>query len=198
MKIVAIVVGGLSLIMAFVVFTAVSWGISANNSMVTKQEAVNSSWSQVENVYQRRSDLIPNLVNTVKGYAKHEADVLEQVTQARASVGQVKINANDAGDLAKFQQAQTGLSQALSHLMVISENYPELKADKGFLELQSQLEGTENRISVERKKFNDAAQEYNTYILQFPTSVIAGYRNFTKHPYFEAETSAKVAPKVNF
>jgi len=175
-----------------------SWAISSNNSIVAMNESAKSQWSQVENVYQRRSDLIPNLVNTVKGYAKHEAEVLEEVTKARASVGQVKVNASNAQDIVNYEKAQSGLTQALSRLMVVSEQYPDLKADKNFMELQSQLEGTENRIAVERKKFNESARDYNQYIQQFPAQFIASYRGFKPMPYFEAEATANTAPKVQF
>ncbi|MGK5087146.1 LemA family protein [Bdellovibrionota bacterium FG-2] len=175
---------------------AIMWGVSVNNSLVGMDESVKEKWSQVENVYQRRADLIPNLVNTVKGYAKHEATVLEEVTKARASVGNIKVQSPE--DLKKFDQAQGQLSSALSRLMVITEKYPELKADKGFLELQSQLEGTENRITVERMRFNEAAREYNTFLRKFPQSFIAGMRGFKEKAYFEAAAGAKVAPKVEF
>jgi LemA protein len=159
-------------------------------------EGVNASWSQVENVYQRRADLIPNLVATVKGYATHEADVLEAVTQARASVGQIKVNSPD--DLKKFDAAQGQLSNALSRLMVVSEKYPDLKANQNFLELQSQLEGTENRITVERQRFNETAQNYNTQIRQFPTSFVAGMKGMKERAYFAAQTGSDKAPVVNF
>jgi LemA protein len=192
------VVAGVFGFMAFVAVTSCMWLVGVNNNMVGMQEGVNGQWSQVENVYQRRSDLIPNLVATVKGYATHESDVFIEVSKARASAGQIKVNAENAGDIAKYQQAQSGLSQALSRLMVISEKYPELKADKGFSELQSQLEGTENRITIERQKFNQVAQGYNTYIKRFPEVFIAGFRNFQPRPYFEAEANAKTVPKVSF
>lgn len=186
------VLGGLVLIAAL----SLGYFISVGNKLVAMEEGVNGSWAQVENVYQRRADLIPNLVNTVKGYAKHEAEVLEEVTKARASVGQIKINS--PADLPKFEQSQGALTNALSRLMVISEKYPELKADKNFLELQSQLEGTENRISVERMRFNQTAQTYNTYLRQFPASFVAGMRGFKERPYFQASAEAKTAPKVDF
>lgn len=176
--------------------SVVLWGISTGNSMVTLDEGVKEKWSQVENVYQRRADLIPNLVNTVKGYAKHEADVLEEVTRARSQVGQVQVKSGD--DLKKFDQAQGQLSSALSRLLVVAEKYPDLKADRNFLELQSQLEGTENRISVERMRFNEASREFNVYIRLFPQSIVAGMRGFQPKVYFEAEKGSKVAPKVQF
>jgi LemA protein len=182
-------------VVLFVLFSF-GWFISVNNNLVSLDEGVKEKWSQVENVYQRRADLVPNLVSTVKGYAKHEADVFEQVTKARAQVGQVQIN--NAGDLQKFDQAQGQLTGALSRLMVVSERYPELKADKNFLELQSQLEGTENRITVERQRFNEAARDYNTYLRGFPQTLVAGMRGFHERPYFASEPSAKTAPKVEF
>jgi LemA protein len=150
----------------------------------------------VENVYQRRLDLIPNLVNTVKGYAKHESQVLQEVTKARSQVGQVHVKSVE--DLPKFDHAQRELSGALSRLLVVAERYPELKADRNFLELQSQLEGTENRISVERMRFNESAREYNTYLRMFPQTIIAGFRGFHERPYFQADATAKTAPKVEF
>jgi LemA protein len=183
------VVAGLLLILTF-------WYISTGNSLITLDEGVNSSWAQVENVYQRRADLIPNLVNTVKGYAKHEAEVLETVTQARASVGQIKVNSPE--DLKKFDQAQGELSNALSRLMVVAEKYPDLKADKNFLELQSQLEGTENRITIERQRFNEAAKEFNVRIRQFPASFVADNKGFKPRGYFEAKKGSENAPEVKF
>ena len=172
------------------------WFVSTGNNMVSLDEGVKASWSQVENVYQRRADLIPNLVNTVKGYAKHEASVLEAVTQARSQVGQARVN--NPSDITKFDQAQGALTQALSRLLIVAEKYPELKADKNFLELQSQLEGTENRISVERRRFNEVSQEYNTYIRKFPQSIVAGMKGFQQKAYFTADPGAKTAPKVEF
>lgn len=172
------------------------WFVSIGNNMVSLDEGVKTSWSQVENVYQRRADLIPNLVNTVKGYAKHEASVLGDVTKARASATQVRVT--NPGDIAKFEQSQGALTQALSRLLMVSERYPDLKADRNFLELQSQLEGTENRIAVERKRFNETSQDYNTYIRKFPNSIIAGMKGFQQKPYFTADAGAKTAPKVEF
>jgi len=172
------------------------WFISVNNTLVGLNEGVNEKWSQVENVYQRRADLIPNLVNTVKGYAKHEASVLEEVTRARSQVGQIKVN--NAQDLSKYDQAQGQLTSALSRLLVVAENYPQLKADRNFQDLQSQLEGTENRITIERQRFNEAAREYNIYLRRFPQSLVASFRNFQPRAYFQADTGAKTAPKVEF
>lgn len=172
------------------------WIMSVNNRLVSMNEGVQEKWSQVENVYQRRADLVPNLVATVKGYAKHESEVFTQVTQARAQVGQIRVNS--AEELKNFDQAQTGLTSALSRLMVVAERYPELKADRGFAELQSQLEGTENRITVERMRFNEEARGYNTYLKQFPQNFVASFRGFQERPYFQADAAAKTAPKVEF
>jgi LemA protein len=168
--------------------------------MIEKQEAVTAQWSQVENVYQRRADLIPNLVSTVKGYADFEQETLTAVIEARAKATSVNIDPSnlDANSIQKFQAAQEGLSSALSKLMVVVERYPELKANQNFLELQSQLEGTENRIAVERKKFNEAARDYNTYVRKFPNNLIAGMFDFEKMDYFEADEGADKAPKVEF
>ncbi len=174
------------------------WYVSTGNTLVTLDENVKSHWSQVENTYQRRADLIPNLVNTVKGYAKHEASVLEEVTKARSQVGQVQLNANNPQDLAKFEKAQSQLSGALSRLMVVVEKYPELKADQGFRDLQSQLEGTENRITIERQRFNESAQEFNTFQRRFPASFVAQSKGFQQRPYFAAAAGSDLAPKVEF
>ncbi len=170
------------------------------NDMVTMSEAVDEQWSQVENVYQRRADLIPNLVNTVKGYATHEKETLEKVIEARSKATSVNIDANnlDPQALQKFQAAQDGLSQALSKLMVVVERYPELKANENFLDLQAQLEGTENRIAVERKKFNQRVRAYNTYIKKFPNNIFAGMFGFKEKPYFKAKEGAESAPEVKF
>ncbi len=174
----------------------VMWFVSVGNTLVGMDESTKSAWSQVENVYQRRADLIPNLVNTVKGYAKHEANVLEEVTKARASVGQVQVKGPE--DIAALEKSQSQLTGALSRLMVVAERYPDLKADKNFQELQSQLEGTENRISIERRRFNETAQQYNVYVRSFPQSIVAGMRGFQPKPYFQADSGAKTAPKVEF
>ncbi len=170
------------------------------NNMVIMQEGVTAQWSQVENVYQRRSDLIPNLVNTVKGYADFEKETLTQVIEARAKATQVTVDPTklDAQSIQSFQNAQSGLSSALGRLMVVVEKYPELKANQGFLELQAQLEGTENRITVERQKFNQSAQSYNTFIRTFPKNIFAGMFGFEKKAYFEAEKGAERAPQVKF
>ena len=179
----------------------VGWGISVYNGLVTADESVRGSWAQVENQYQRRFDLIPNLVETVKGFAKQEREVLENVTAARARVGQLTVTPEvlrDPQAFARFQQAQDGLSQALSRLLVVTENYPILKSDQNFLSLQSQLEGTENRIAVERRRFNEVIQDFNIRIRRFPTSLIAGMAGFHAVPYFEAAPSAEQAPQVKF
>jgi LemA protein len=170
------------------------------NTMVTLDEGISSQWAQVENAYQRRADLIPNLVNTVKGYADFEKETLTQVIEARSKATSVNINPGNLTPEAinQFQNAQAGLSSALSKLMVVVERYPELKANQNFLELQAQLEGTENRISVERRKFNEATRQYNTYIRKFPKNIVAGIFSFDKKAYFEAEETAKEVPKVEF
>ncbi|HZL10920.1 MAG TPA: LemA family protein [Prolixibacteraceae bacterium] len=187
-------------VIAVVLLLAYSSVKSSYNNMVTMQEGVTAQWSQVENVYQRRADLIPNLVNTVKGYADFEKETLTQVIEARAKATSVNINADnlDAQSLQKFQSAQSGLSSALSKLMVVVEKYPDLKANQGFLDLQAQLEGTENRITVERKKFNESAQSYNTLIRKFPKNLFAGMFGFEKKAYFEADQGAEKAPEVTF
>jgi LemA protein len=175
-------------------------GCGSYNSMVTKQEATSSAWAQVENVYQRRADLIPNLVNTVKGVANFEQKTLTDVINARASASQMKVDASKLNpeQLQKFQSSQGELSQALGRLMVVAEQYPQLKATQNFLELQSQLEGTENRISVERMKFNDIVKDYNGYIRKFPQVIYAGIFGFEKKGYFEADQGAEKAPEVKF
>ncbi len=179
----------------------VIWGISSYNNMVSLDQAVIQSWAQVENQYQRRADLIPNLVNTVKGYADFEKEVLTKVTEARARVSQFNITPevlNDPQAFAKFQSLQGELSGALSRLLVTVENYPQLKANENFLQLQAQLEGTENRISVERKKFNEVVQSYNTTIKRFPASIMAGMFGFGEKQYFKAIQGAETPPKVEF
>ncbi len=170
------------------------------NTFVNKNEEVSTAWGQVENQYQRRMDLIPNLVNTVKGYAAHEKETLESVVQARTQVAQTKIDPSklDAASLAKFQEAQGALSSALSRLMVVVEKYPDLKANQNFLTLQAQLEGTENRISYERKQFNDKAKEYNMYCRRFPNNMFAGMFGFQPKDYFHAEAGADKAVAVEF
>ena len=191
------IAGGVLLLLAILVF----WGISTYNNLITLNESVNQSWSQVENQYQRRADLIPNLVNTVKGYANFEKNVLIDVTNARAKVSQMTVTKDILDDPAafqKFQSVQGQLSGALSRLLVTVENYPDLKANENFLELQAQLEGTENRIAVERRKFNETVQSYNTSIKRFPNSVFAGFFNFKDKQYFKATTGSETPPKVQF
>ena len=168
--------------------------------MVTMQENVSAQWSNVENQYQRRLDLIPNLVNTVKGYAEHEQNTLNGVVEARAKATQMQINLDnlDEATMKKLNAVQGELSTALSRLMAISENYPDLKANENFRDLQAQIEGTENRIAVERRKFNNTARAYNTSIRQFPQNMLAGMFGFTPKPYFEANAEAENAPKVEF
>jgi LemA protein len=170
------------------------------NKMIPLDEAVNSSWAQVENVYQRRADLIPNLVNTVKGYADFEKSTLTQVIEARAKATSVNIKAENLNEqtMAQFQQAQDGLSSSLARLMVVVEKYPELKANQNFLELQAQLEGTENRIANERMKFNETTRTYNVYIRKFPARIFASLFGFDQKPYFKAAEGAEKAPEVKF
>lgn len=172
----------------------------AYNKMVTMEEGINKSWANVETQYQRRADLIPNLVNTVKGYATHEQETLDQVIEARSRATQVTLNAEDitSDRLQQYQQAQGEVSQALGRLMMIAENYPDLKANQNFMELQAQLEGTENRISVARKDFNDVSMAYNSYIRKFPANIIAGIFGFDTKSYFEAAEGTDRAPEVNF
>jgi LemA protein len=191
-------------IIAFLVIIVISvfgWGVKKYNSFVGLNEGVNQAWSQVENVYQRRADLIPNLVATVKGVANFEKETYTAVTEARSKVGQVKLSAEQLSDpqaFQNFQKAQDGLSSALSRLMVVSENYPQLKANENFLNLQAQLEGTENRITVERQKFTQVVQEYNTAIKRFPAAIVAGFGGFKEKQYFQAQAGAEQAPKVQF
>lgn len=170
------------------------------NSLVEKQQNVDQSWAQVENQYQRRADLIPNLVNTVKGYAAHESETFEKVTQARAKATSITIEADnlDEETLAKYQAAQSELSQALKSLLAVSEAYPDLKANENFMNLQTQLEGTENRISTERMRYTEAVRDYNTSIKKFPTVIYAGWFGFKEKPQFKAEAGAEKAPEVKF
>jgi len=194
---------GLSVAAIVVLFLVIliSWGIRTYNNLVTINEEVNQSWSQVENQYQRRADLIPNLVNTVKGYADFERGVLTDVTEARAKVSQFNITPevlNDPQAFQKFEQLQGNLSSALSRLLVTVENYPNLKANENFLQLQAQLEGTENRISVERRKFNLTVQNYNTTIKRFPSAFFAGIFGFKEKSYFKSTPGSETPPKVEF
>jgi LemA protein len=183
------------------VVIVVLWFISAQNSLVSKEEAVTAKWSQVENVYQRRLDLIPNLVETVKGYAQQEQEVLTRVTELRSRVGQMNVSSdivNNPEALQRFQSAQNELGSALSRLLVVAEKYPDLKSNQNFLALQSQLEGTENRIAVERKRFIETVQEYNTAIRRFPTSLVASIGGFDRMETFTADEGAEEAPQVEF
>lgn len=176
------------------------WGISIYNSLTKMDEKVSSEWANVETQYQRRADLIPNLVNTVKGYASHEKETLEGVIAARSQATQMKVDATNLTPekLAEYQQAQGAITSALGKLLAITENYPDLKANQNFLELQAQLEGTENRINVARTNFNNTAKSFNTSIRLFPKNIIASLCGFEKRPYFEAEAGAEKAPQVSF
>ena len=188
--VIAVVVGGL-----------VFWAIGLNNRLVTLEQNVTEKWAQVQNVYQRRADLIPNLVETVKGFAAQERTVLNEVTQARASATGIRLTPealNDPQAMAKFQAAQNQLSGALSRLLVTVERYPELKSNANFMALQTQLEGTENRITVERQRYNEAVREYNTRLRLFPGSLIAGIMNFRPKAFFEAAPGSETPPKVKF
>jgi LemA protein len=193
-----VVLGAIVLIVVMLVI----YGVKSYNGMVTLDEKVKAAWGQVENVYQRRFDLIPNLVATVQGYAAHEKETFQAVTEARAKVGGVfnisqEVLSNPEV-FQKFQAAQSSLTGALQRLMAVSENYPELKANENFLNLQSQLEGTENRIAQERRHFNQVAQEYNTFIKRFPRVIIANLAGFREKAYFKAMEEAQTAPKVQF
>ena len=188
------------IIAAAVAAVLLLWGIGSYNGLVNMDEEVQNKWANVETQYQRRADLIPNLVNTVKGYAAHEKQTLEEVVAARSRATQLTIDAAEATpeQMARYQKAQGEVSQALGRLLMVAENYPQLKANENFLELQSQLEGTENRINVARKDFNDAAKKFNMSIRRFPKSIIASMCGFEKRSYFEAEAGADKAPKVEF
>ena len=188
------------IVLAIIAIALFGWVKSTYNGLVGSQESVETAWAQVENVYQRRADLIPNLVETVKGYAKHEQETLEGVIQARANATKVTIDPANMTpeDLQKYQSAQGEITNALSRLIAVSESYPDLKANQNFLELQNQLEGTENRIAVERNKFNEVAREYSTKRRTFPTNIIAAIFNFGDKPYFQAQEGADKAPKVDF
>lgn len=193
-----------SLIAIVIVILLVLWavvaGISFNNKAVQQEEGVRQAWSQVENQYQRRADLIPNLVNTVKGYATHERETLEGVVEARAKATQMTVDPTKMTpeDLAAYQQAQGELSQALGRLLAVSERYPDLKANENFKALQVQLEGTENRISTERKRYNEVTQEYNTFVRKFPNNIFGSILGFKAKPYFESVAGADRAPEVKF
>ena len=182
------------------VAAVVLWLVGAYNGMVTAEEGVDTAWSQVENVYQRRADLIPNLVATVKGYAQHESETLEGVVNARAKATQITVDPENLTPeaLEEFNKAQGELGSALGRLLAVTEAYPDLKANENFKELQAQLEGTENRIATERMKFNETAKEYNTMIRKFPKSILASVFGFEKKPYFEAQAGAEKAPEIQF
>lgn len=197
-----VVIGiGILAVIGIIIAGIVMWGVGVYNDIVTLDESVTASWGQVENQYQRRMDLVPNLVETVKGVADFEKETYSAVAEARASAGKVTLTPqmlSDPNAFSKFQAAQDGLSSALSRLMVSVERYPQLKANENFLNLQAQLEGTENRISVERKKFNETVQAFNTRIKRFPGRIVAGFGGFTEKQYFKAAEGAEQAPKVKF
>jgi len=188
------------IIIAVIVTGIFRWGVGLNNTMVEKQETAKTQWANVESAYQRRSDLIPNLVSTVKGYADFERETLEAVIQARANATKTTIDPTNITpeQMAAFQESQNSLSGALSKLMVVVERYPDLKANQNFLELQSQLEGTENRINVERNRFNEQAKDYNVFIRKFPATMVAGFLNFDPMALFQAAAGSENAPTVDF
>jgi len=200
MKKTFIIIGIIALVVLVVIVWPISSMVGSYNKMVKMDEGVKSAWAQVENVYQRRLDLIPNLVNTVKGVANFEKETLTQVIEARANATKVTIDPSKMTEenMKQFQAAQGQVSSTLSRLMVTVEQYPQLRATENFKELQSQLEGTENRISTERRRFNEVAQEYNGYIRSFPRNIYASWYNFKERPYFQAEASASKAPEVKF
>jgi LemA protein len=188
------------IVIVILVIVIFGWVRGTYNTLVNREETVNSQWANVENVYQRRADLIPNLVSTVKGVANFEKSTLTEVIEARAKATQVTVDPTklDAASMQRFQSAQDGLSSALGRLMVVVERYPELKATQNFSELQAQLEGTENRITVERRTFNETAQSYNKYLRSFPANIFAGMFGFEKKAYFQAQAGSENAPKVDF
>ncbi|MBP8904771.1 MAG: LemA family protein [Paludibacteraceae bacterium] len=192
--------GGLIILVLAILAILVFWGIGGYNGLVSTQESLNKSWANVENQYQRRADLIPNLVETVKGYAKHESSTFEAVVNARSKATQMTIDPTNLTPekLQEFQAAQGELSSALGRLLLLREAYPELKANQNFIELQAQLEGTENRIAVAREQFNQEVQSYNTTVRRFPKNIIAGLFGFERKPTFEAEKGAEQAPEVKF
>lgn len=189
-----------NIVLFLAVLVSVLLSSCSYNSMVEKQESTSAQWGQVQNAYQRRADLIPNLVATVKGYATHEENTLKEVVEARAKATQVTVNADDLTEenVQKYQQAQGQLSAALGKLLMVQEQYPDLKANQNFLALQDELAGSENRISVERNKYNEIVKDYNQYIRKFPQTIWAGWFGFTKKGYFEAEAGSQTAPKVEF
>lgn len=189
-----------TIIVLAVVAVVAFWGVRTYNGLVSQQQNVEATWGNVENAYQRRADLIPNLVETVKGYAKHESETFQKVVEARAKATQITLDASSLTEeqLQNFQQAQGEIGSALSRLIAVGENYPELKASDNFRELQAQLEGTENRIKEERDSFNKAAQQYNVKVKRFPGNIIANMFGFSSKPYFKAAEGAEQAPKVSF
>lgn len=189
-----------TLIILAIVAVVVVWAISGYNGLVSKEEGVNQAWANVESAYQRRSDLIPNLVNTVKGYAEHESETLQAVTDARAKATSINIDPATATpeQVAAYMEAQQGVGSALGRLIAVSESYPELKANNNFRDLQAQLEGTENRIKVERDRYNEAVKTFNVKIRRFPTNILASIFGFEKRSMFEAQEGAEVAPVVEF
>lgn len=189
-----------TIILIVIAVIAIIWGVSTYNGLVTMDENVNTEWANVETQYQRRADLIPNLVNTVKGYAAHESETLESVIAARSKATQITVDPSELTPekLAEYQEAQGAVTSALGKLLAISESYPDLKANQNFLELQAQLEGTENRINEARRKFNNTAKEYNTAIRRFPKSLLAGMFGFDKRAYFEAAEGTQNVPVVEF
>ena len=188
------------IIIIAVIAVAAIYSVTTYNTLVSQEETVGNAWSNVENQYQRRSDLIPNLVNTVKGYATHEKETFDAVVSARAKATQATVSIDNLTPekLQAYQRAQGEIGMALGRLLAVTENYPELKANENFQTLQAQLEGTENRISVERRKFNETAKDYNTAIRRFPKNIIAGMFGFEKRPYFEAAEGSEKAPEVKF
>ena len=188
-------------VIALIVIIGLGWAVSVNNRLVGLDQTVQESWAQVQNIYQQRADLVPNLVETVKGFAAQERTVLEEVTRARANVAGIKVTPevlNDPAALRKFQEAQNQLSGALSRLLVTVERYPELKSNQNFLQLQSQLESIENRVTVERRRFNESVREYNTEVRRVPGSLVASFRGFREKPFFEAAPGSEAAPKIKF
>ena len=189
-----------TIIIIVIIAVVAIWAVTGYNGLVKSDEAVSTAWSNVENQYQRRADLIPNLVNTVKGYASHEKETLDAVVSARARATQVTVNADELTPekLQEYQKAQGEVGAALGRLLAVTEAYPDLKANQNFMELQAQLEGTENRITVERRNFNEVAKSYNTSIRTFPRNLLAGMFGFEKRPYFEAQEGTEKAPVVQF
>lgn len=189
-----------TIIVIVILALLVLWGISINNKMVSQEEGVTTAWANVESQYQRRADLIPNLVNTVKGYAAHESETLQAVVNARAKATSISVDSQNMTpeQLKEFQEAQNQVTGALGRLIAVAESYPDLKANENFKELQAQLEGTENRIATERKKYNEVVKAYNTYIRKFPQSLFANVLGFDKKPYFESDEGTEKAPTVEF